>query len=145
LTNAKEKKSESERRLTSDDFLGYLEGDTAIDDGPNGLIAKTEADLERIRTDMERASPNDKLTRRLLNIWGRVLNNELAEKYGHKLTLLSLYNLALEIEALRSQVNAQPTEEIDRKIEEGIEKIDKAVAKRLAQLHDPHKGDSYIG
>jgi hypothetical protein len=123
-----------------------------MDDGPNGLIAKTEADLERIKTDMKQASPNDKLTRRLLNIWGRVLNNELAERYGHRLTLLSLYYLALQIEALRLQVNAKSTEEIDHKIAEGVQKIgdakkdfDKHVSKRFHQFFDQSDDDKYIG
>ena len=137
LRDPSETKTESSGASLSQRFLRLLQAEISRQDGEHGLIATLQWELKRIGGIMEYLPETDEIHKDIYNLYRRVVNDELVEKYGYKATLASFYALALEIDELKKRV-AQPPQvaAIDKAVQNGIDKIDEFTAKRIAQLLD---------
>jgi hypothetical protein len=131
-----EKKSESKTKQSYYDHFAKMLYDVEFRQIP--VILKLRAEYDDLGTYLkELQGPEDRIENNLTLLQRRFIAQSIADLYGYSSIVSSLSMLGYAIDSLNRELLETGTiapKKIDKKVKVGIAKIDKAIAKRLAQL-----------
>lgn len=140
MTNENEKKDEGKSEKSYYDYFAQLLAKVTAQQFP--ILLKLQGEYSDLGNYLkELGEPEDRIEKNLTILQRRFVAQLIADLYSYQSVVSGLGMLGNEIDYLKQDLRKsgaipQSIEAIDKRTQDGIKKIDTAIARRLAQLLD---------